>query len=560
MGIFDALTTAVAGLQAQSFALQNISGNVANSQTTGYKEKNTSFADLVSQAVPSQQTTDGVVASSRGTNTVQGSIQSTSVSTDMAINGDGFFVVAKPTGFTDNQPVFDGVSDYTRAGDFELNANGNLVNGAGYYLMGIPVDAATGNPVGNVPQVLQFNNNFVPAQATTQIQYQLNLPSKPPAMLDQTGFQSNPVAGAQIIGTGATFLPDAVANGTGTVAGLTSSTLLTNTDVYSVNDGTNTTSFTAGPTSTVADLLNAINSGPANVQATLSGLQRPSLDALTPRLVERDELMAAGALTSFRMTLGGIAGPALGGVLLATVGLATTYAVDMATFIVSLAALRMMRAVPPPPEAEPPSLRRIAEGLRYAGSRQELMGTYIVDIVAMFFGMPMALFPAFAKEFGGAGVLGLMYAAPAVGALIATVTSGWTGSVQRHGVAICVAAAGWGSAVLLTGLAPGLGLVLLGLALAGGADTISGIFRSTVWNQTIPDELRGRLAGIEQVSYSTGPLLGNVESGVAAALIGVRGAIVSGGALCVLGVAIVGFGLPKFWRYDSEPEPEPSAA
>ncbi|HZR62179.1 MAG TPA: flagellar hook-basal body complex protein [Xanthobacteraceae bacterium] len=273
MGIFDALTTAVAGLQAQSFALQNISGNVANSQTTGYKEKNTSFADLVSQAVPSQQTTDGVVASSRGTNTVQGSIQSTSVSTDMAINGDGFFVVAKPTGFTDNQPVFDGVSDYTRAGDFELNANGNLVNGAGYYLMGIPVDAATGNPVGNVPQVLQFNNNFVPAQATTQIQYQLNLPSKPTAMLDQTGFQSNPVAGAQIIGTGATFLPDAVANGTGTVAGLTSSTLLTNTDVYSVNDGTNTTSFTAGPTSTVADLLNAINSGPANVQATLSGGQ-----------------------------------------------------------------------------------------------------------------------------------------------------------------------------------------------------------------------------------------------------------------------------------------------
>jgi flagellar hook protein FlgE len=273
MGIFDALTTAVAGLQAQSFALQNISGNVANSQTTGYKEKNTSFADLVSQAVPSQQTTDGVVASSRGTNTVQGSISSTSVSTDMAINGDGFFVVAKPTGFTDNQPVFNGVSDYTRAGDFELNANGNLVNGAGYYLMGIPVDAATGNPVGNVPQVLQFNNNFVPAQATTQIQYQLNLPSKPPAMLSQTGFQSDPIAGAKIIGTGATFLPDAVASGTGTVAGLTSAKLLTNGDVYSVNDGTNTTSFTAGPTSTVSDLLNAINSGAANVQATLSGGQ-----------------------------------------------------------------------------------------------------------------------------------------------------------------------------------------------------------------------------------------------------------------------------------------------
>lgn len=273
MGIFDALTTAVAGLQAQSFALQNISGNVANSQTTGFKETNTSFADLVSQAVPSEQTTNGVVASSVGTNTVQGTIQSTTVSTNMAINGDGFFVVAKPTGFTDNQPVFNGVSDYTRAGDFELNADGNLVNGAGYYLMGIPVNAATGNPLGNVPQVLQFSNSFVPAQATTQIQYQANLPSQPPALLNEASFTSNPVAGAQILGTGASFLPDAVATGTGTVAGLTSSTLLTSGDTYTVGDGTNTTSFTATATSTVADLLNAVNNGSASVQATLSGGQ-----------------------------------------------------------------------------------------------------------------------------------------------------------------------------------------------------------------------------------------------------------------------------------------------
>jgi MFS family permease len=296
------------------------------------------------------------------------------------------------------------------------------------------------------------------------------------------------------------------------------------------------------------------------VMAALDGLQRPSLEALIPRLVDRSEMSAAAAISTFRFTVGMIIGPALGGVLIAVIGLPATYGVDMATFLVSLAALRLMKAAPPPVENAEVSLRSIREGIHYAVSSQVLMGTYVVDIVAMFFGMPMALFPAFAKEFGGAGVLGLMYAAPAVGALIATVTSGWTGSVQRHGVAICLAAAGWGGAVLLTGLAPGLGLVLLGLALAGGADTISGIFRSTVWNQTIPDELRGRLAGIEQVSYSTGPLLGNVESGVAAALIGVRGAIVSGGALCVLGVAVVGLGLPKFWRYDSEPEPEPSAA
>ncbi len=120
MGIFDALTSAVTGLQAQSFALQNISGNIANSQTTGYKETDTSFQDLVSAAAAGQQTAGGVIAGSVATNTVQGAIQSTSVSTDMAINGDGFFVVAKPTGFTDNQPVFNGVSDYTRAGNFQI--------------------------------------------------------------------------------------------------------------------------------------------------------------------------------------------------------------------------------------------------------------------------------------------------------------------------------------------------------------------------------------------------------------------------------------------------------
>ena len=271
MGIFDALTSAVTGLQAQSFALQNISGNIANSQTTGYKETDTSFQDLVSAAAAGQQTSGGVIAGSVATNTVQGAIQSTSVSTDMAIQGDGFFVVAQPTGFTDNQPDFNGVSEYTRAGNFQMNANGNLVNGAGYYLMGIPVNATTGNPEGSVPQVLQFQNNFVPAQETTQIQYQANLPSSPPALLNESSFQSNPVAGAQIVGTGATLLPDAVASGTGTVATLTSGTALISGDVYSVSDGVNTTSFTAGATSTLGDLMNAINSGTANVHATLTG-------------------------------------------------------------------------------------------------------------------------------------------------------------------------------------------------------------------------------------------------------------------------------------------------
>jgi MFS family permease len=289
----------------------------------------------------------------------------------------------------------------------------------------------------------------------------------------------------------------------------------------------------------------------AAAMAALDGLQRPSLDALTPRLVDRDEIPAASAISSFRFTIGMIAGPAIGGVLIATAGLSATYGIDLATFLVSLSMLRLMRAAPPPPDAAEISLASILEGIRYASRNQVLVGTYAVDIVAMFFGMPMALFPAFAHEFGGAGVLGLMYAAPSAGSMVATVTSGWTGHVHRHGAAVCFAAAAWGLAICLAGLAPNLGLALAGLAAAGAADMISGMFRSTVWNETIPDALRGRLAGIEQVSYSSGPLLGNVESGVVASLAGVRASIVSGGLLCVAGVAIMAVALPAFWRYDA---------
>ncbi len=287
----------------------------------------------------------------------------------------------------------------------------------------------------------------------------------------------------------------------------------------------------------------------AAVMAGLDALQRPSLDALLPRLVERDEITAAGALSSLRMTIGMVAGPALGGVLIATAGLPGAYAVDVATFAVSLLALRLMRAVPPP-DAERPSLRRVVEGLRYARSRPELVGTYVVDMVAMFFGMPMTLFPALATHYGGAGVLGLLYAAPAVGSFVATATSGWAPRVHRHGLAVLLAAGAWGLAITAFGVVSSLPLALLFLALAGGADTISGLFRGTIWNKTIPDSLRGRLASIELVSYSSGPTLGNVESGVAAALFGLPAAVISGGVLCVAGVVLVGAALPAFRRYD----------
>jgi MFS family permease len=302
----------------------------------------------------------------------------------------------------------------------------------------------------------------------------------------------------------------------------------------------------------------------AAVMAGFDGIQRPSLDAMTPRLVERHELPAASALDSFRGNIGMIAGPAVAGLVIATAGLPVTYAIDVATFAFSLLMLSLMRAVPPPAEAEPPSLRRIVEGIRYARSRDELVGTYAVDLAAMFFGMPMALFPAFADELGGPGVLGLLYAAPSVGSLAATATSGWVSRVHRHGWAVIFAAAGWGIAIAVVGFAPSLPLAFAALVVAGAADMISGIFRSTIWNQTIPDHLRGRLAGIEQLSYSVGPLLGNVEAGVAASLVGLRGSIVSGGVLCVVGVAVAAIALPGLRAYDARKDaegvPEPAQA
>src|ERR1700687_3506419 len=164
MGIFDALTTAVSGLSAQSYALQNISGNIANSQTTAYTRINTTFTDLVADNIQQKQIAGGGLASSVSTNNIQGDIQNAATSTNMAVNGNGYFIVEKPSSFTDNQPVFGGVNLYTRRGDFQLDKNGFLVNGAGYYLMGIPVDATTGNPLGSIPQTLQFSNNLIPAQ------------------------------------------------------------------------------------------------------------------------------------------------------------------------------------------------------------------------------------------------------------------------------------------------------------------------------------------------------------------------------------------------------------
>jgi MFS family permease len=284
------------------------------------------------------------------------------------------------------------------------------------------------------------------------------------------------------------------------------------------------------------------------VMAALNGFHRPALDALTPRLVDRDDLKAVSALGSLRYSLSAIAGPALGGLLIAQFGMVSTYAIDFATYAASLVALAAIRRMPAP-EGQKPGLSAIAEGLRYALSRPELIGTYVVDIVAMTFAMPMALFPSMAERWGGAEALGGLYSAMALGFLASTVVSGWTRKVNRHGVAVIVGAAIWGIAIVALGFASGYFAALFCLALAGAGDNISAIFRGTIWNETIPGDLRGRLAGVEMISYLSGPLLGNVRAGWIASMSSNEFSIISGGVVCVIGILLCVPLLPKFWHY-----------
>src|ERR1700733_3647157 len=263
MGIFDALTTAVSGLQSQSFALQNISGNIANASTIGYKGIDTTFEDLVASATtPSAQAAGGVQAFAQQTITTAGTVSSSTVATNMAINGDGFFSVQMPPSVVDNAPVFNGVTDYTRAGDFQVNANGYLVNGAGYYLMGTTVDPKTGNPTGSVPTVLNFSNNFVPAQATTAIQYAANLPTVPSTSASATAAAGTITAqgGLNASGFGANnplvlntpapaYVDGTVTGGTATAGGtaITGSTLLSAMSPPFANGDTITVTTTSPP-------------------------------------------------------------------------------------------------------------------------------------------------------------------------------------------------------------------------------------------------------------------------------------------------------------------------
>ncbi len=286
--------------------------------------------------------------------------------------------------------------------------------------------------------------------------------------------------------------------------------------------------------------------------ASSSSMQRPSREALMPRTVRHEQIVAANNLTSLGMQIGVLVGPALGGLLVAYVGIGWCFLVDIAGLMVATLLFTAMRPYPHRGETTPPSLAGVAEGLRYALSRRDLLGTYLVDIAAMLLALPVVLFPALVEEvFRRPELLGLLYSAETVGALLATALSGWTSRINHHGRAIVIAAAAYGACVGFAGLMPSIWLVALFLMLSGAADMISGVFRSTVWNQTIPETMRGRLAGIEMLSYSLGPLGGQVRAGLTADLWTVRGAISSGGFACIAGVTVTALALRDFWSYDA---------
>jgi MFS family permease len=313
-------------------------------------------------------------------------------------------------------------------------------------------------------------------------------------------------------------------------------------------------------TASVALLANALLAQPrvwvlfgAEVVGTAGwSIARPSMSAATPRLVPRELIPSAVALQSVYSNFAHVAGPAFGGVLIAAIGLPGAYAVDVATFGASLTAAWLLPAIPPVEEAGERGLRAVLEALRYVRARRVLLGIFLVDTNAMIFGMPSALFPAFAEQLGGgARTVGILYAAPYAGAFAASVVSGWIGRVRRQGLGVCVAAAGWGVAIAIFGLTGSLWSASIALAAAGAADFVSAVLRDTLLLTAAPDELRGRLSGIELAQVASAPALGNLEAGVVASLAGVRASVVSGGVLTVLGTVAVAAALPALVRYDA---------
>jgi len=280
---------------------------------------------------------------------------------------------------------------------------------------------------------------------------------------------------------------------------------------------------------------------------------RPALASLAPRLVPDEELAAANSLTSVYSSLSSVAGPALGGVIIATAGVPWTFGIDAATYAASLVVIGWLPKLPPLAEVDRPSFRSIVDGFRFLKGRQALIGIFAIDTNAMVFGMPSALFPAIAlhRLHGTASTVGYLYAAPYAGALACSLLSGWCSHVRRMGLGITIMACLWGGAIAGFGLTTSLWPALVLLAVAGGADFYSAVLRSTMLLRSTPDHLRGRLLGIEFMQVASAPSLGDLEAGVLASLTSLRFSIVSGGVACIAGCVVTALALPRFLSYDA---------
>jgi MFS family permease len=298
----------------------------------------------------------------------------------------------------------------------------------------------------------------------------------------------------------------------------------------------------------------------AFIAAGLSATDQPARASSIPRLVPAERLPAAIALNQLNFQLASIVGPALGGILIATVGVAGAYSVDLVTFIASFAALLAIAPLPPLGVVSRPGLEAIREGLRFTRQRRAILGTFVIDLNAMIFGMPTSLFPVLALDVFKVGPVGfgLLAAAPAAGAFLGALFSGWVSSVHRTGRAILAAVAAWGLAITAFGLVTAsFPLALFFLALAGAADVFSAVFRSTLIQLDTPDGLRGRVTSIHTLVVTSGPRLGDIEAAVVAALTGPQFAVVSGGVLCVLGVLVVARRFPELTNHTNRPQPVP---
>jgi MFS family permease len=283
------------------------------------------------------------------------------------------------------------------------------------------------------------------------------------------------------------------------------------------------------------------------------GFGTPSMRSLLPRIVAEEQLVAANALESLYSNFAAVAGPAAGGLIIAGVGLTGTYLIDVASFGASLASIWMLPPLPPSSEADRPSARSIVEGFRYVRRQPVVLGIFLVDTNAMIFGMPMALFPAIGEHFGGGSkTVGFLFAAPYAGALVASIFSGPLAHIRRQGLGVLVAAAAWGAALVAFGYANALWLALAMLAVAGAADFVSAVLRSTIVLVATPDAMRGRITGIEFTQVAAAPTLGNVEAGVVASLTSLRFSIVSGGVACVAGCGLLALAIPALLRYDAK--------